>query len=156
MKFTPAPHIMIAVAPYYRHITDQLISGAVAELEKIGASHDIHEVGGAYELPVAVSIAMRSRSFFSAQRRYDGYLTLGCVIRGETSHYDLICNETARALQDLAIKHQLALGFGLLTVENEAQALARADVNGKNKGAEAAIACIKTLELKAAFRLYPR
>jgi 6,7-dimethyl-8-ribityllumazine synthase len=137
------PHIMIAVAPYYRAITDQLLAGAAAEVERSGATHEVFEVGGAFELPVAVRIA-------HGTGRFDGYVTLGCVIRGETSHYDLICAETARGIQSLAVEHGLAIGFGVLTCENGDQARARADVSGKNKGAEAARACLATLALKAA------
>ncbi|MGH6981060.1 MAG: 6,7-dimethyl-8-ribityllumazine synthase, partial [Stellaceae bacterium] len=84
---------------------------------------------------------------------FDGFIALGCVIRGETSHYDLICAECARGLQDLALHERLAIGFGVLTVESEAQALARARIDKKNKGAEAARACLSMVELKRRYAL---
>ncbi|MCA8928853.1 MAG: 6,7-dimethyl-8-ribityllumazine synthase [Alphaproteobacteria bacterium] len=136
--------ILIAVAPYYKHITDPMIEGARRALDKEGWEHELVEVAGAFELPFAVATAYEAGG-------YDGYIVLGCVIRGETSHYDLICNETARACQNLATDGGLVLGFGLLTVENEAQALVRADPNGKDKGGEAAKACIMNLKLARRF-----
>lgn len=149
MSAGKSPRIMIAVAPYYREITNQLLAGAKAEIERVGGTHETFEVGGAFELPVAVRLARDTG-------RFDGYVTLGCVIRGETSHYDLICAETARGIQSLAVENGLAIGFGVLTCENGAQARARADVSGKNKGAEAARACLATLALKAALAGEPR
>jgi len=80
--------------------------------------------------------------------RFDGYLALGCVIRGETTHYDYVCGESARALQDLAVRHGLALGYGILTVENDDQAWARARVDRKNKGGDAAAACLAMIDLR--------
>jgi 6,7-dimethyl-8-ribityllumazine synthase len=82
------------------------------------------------------------------RERFDGFVALGCVIRGETTHYDYVCGESARGLQCLALEHNLAIGFGILTVENEAQALARARIDRKNKGGEAANACLAMIELK--------
>jgi 6,7-dimethyl-8-ribityllumazine synthase len=99
---------------------------------------------------------VRSLEFVGARRRFDGYVTLGCVIRGETSHYDYVCGETARALQDLAVKYCLALGFGLLTVENREQAEERAGVDRRDKGGEAARVCLSMIELKRAIGLFPR
>src|SRR3546814_12505062 len=89
---------------------------------------------------------MRAPEFGGGRRRFDGYIALGCVIRGETTHYDHICNEVARGLQDLAIRHCLALGFGVLTTENRDQAVARAWVERGNKGADAAKACMRMVE----------
>jgi 6,7-dimethyl-8-ribityllumazine synthase len=142
-----ASRILLVEARYYRHIADELLRGAVAELEKAGADHDRATVPGAFEIPAAIQFAHLSRQGF------DGYVALGCVIRGETSHYDLICAECARGLQDLALRERLAIGFGVLTVENEAQALARARVDQKNKGGEAVRACLAMVELKRRFNL---
>jgi 6,7-dimethyl-8-ribityllumazine synthase len=94
--------------------------------------------------------------FVGARRRFDGYIALGCVIRGETTHYDYVCGETARGLQDLAVKYCLALGFGLLTVENRAQADERTGVDRRDKGGEAARVCLSMIELKRTFGLFPR
>ncbi len=102
---------------------------------------------GAFEIPAAIQFAHLSRAGF------DGYVALGCVIRGETSHYDLICAECARGLQDLAVRERLAIGFGVLTVENEAQAMARARIDRKNKGGEAARACLAMIDLKRRYAL---
>lgn len=150
------PHIMIVLSPYYGHIAEQLLAGATAVLEEAGATWEVYEVPGAFEIPAAVSIAMRAPEFGGGRRRFDGYVTLGCVIRGETSHYDHICEEVARGLQDLAIRYCLAVGFGVLTVENEDQAIARAWVDRGNKGADAAKACLAMVEMKRGFRMFPR
>ncbi len=137
-------NILVAVAPYYQHITDALLKGVARTLDQAGASHEVVEVAGAFELPFAIAAAHDAGGF-------DGYITLGCVIRGETSHYDLICNEVARAVQNLATDGGLVIGFGLLTVENETQALVRANPDGKDKGGEAARACLMNLALARRF-----
>ncbi len=140
-------HIMIVEARYYTHIADELARGAIAALDAAGASYQRFAVPGAFEIPAAIRFAV------TAKAPFDGYLALGCVIRGETTHYDYVCQESARGLQDLALAHGLAIGFGILTVENEAQALARARVDRKNKGGEAANACLAMIELKRHFGL---
>lgn len=145
------PHILIVEAPYYRHIADELRRGAVATLEAAGAGYELLDVPGAFEIPAAIEIAIRGGA--AGGTRYDGFLALGCVIRGETTHYDYVCGESARGLQDLALRHAAAIGFGILTVENEAQALARARVEKKNKGGEAASACLAMIALKQRFKV---
>ena len=140
------PHIMIVEARYYPHISDELLKGALAALEEAGATHERFTVPGAFEIPAAIRFAVE------AAAAYDGYVALGCVIRGETTHYDYVCEQSARGLQDLALAHSLAIGFGILTVENEAQALARARVDKKNKGGEAARACLAMVALRRRFR----
>ena len=150
------PHIMIVEAQYYDDIAEQLARGAIAELEKAGASFERIAVPGAFEVPAAIAMAMRSMEFYAGRRRYDGYVALGCVIRGETSHYDHICTESARALQDLACRYCLALGNGILTVENREQAQVRADVDGLNKGGDAAYVCLRMIGIKTQMHLYPR
>jgi 6,7-dimethyl-8-ribityllumazine synthase len=148
VSFTgPAPHILIVEARFYEDITDELVRGAIAALgEIIGASYERIAVPGALEIPAAVQIASTSA------RRFDGYVALGCVIRGETSHYDTVCNESARGLQDLALRHGLAIGNGILTVETEAQAWARAKVAEMDKGGGAARATLAMIELKRHFK----
>lgn len=150
------PHIMIVEARFYEDIGDELYRGAAAELDRVGASYERVQVPGAFEVPAAIRFAVRSMDFFTARRRFDGYIALGCVIRGETTHYDYVCMESARGLQDLACRHTLAIGNGILTVENREQAWARASVDGKNKGGGAARACLDMIELKRQFRLFPR
>jgi 6,7-dimethyl-8-ribityllumazine synthase len=141
---TDKPRILLVVAPYYKHITDPMVEGAVRYLKKDGATHEIVEVAGAFELPFAIATAHEAGG-------YDGYIALGCVIRGETSHYDHICTEVSRACQTLATDGGLVIGFGLLTVENEAQAIVRADPDRKDKGGEAAKACMMNLKLARRF-----
>ncbi|MEQ8164611.1 MAG: 6,7-dimethyl-8-ribityllumazine synthase [Alphaproteobacteria bacterium] len=151
-----APHIMIVEAPYYTDISEELAKGAIAVLENAGATHERVPVPGAFEIPSAIQMAVRSLDFYNARKRYDGYVALGCVIRGETSHYDIVCEQTARGVQDLTLKYTLAIGFGLLTVENRDQAWVRASREQGDKGGEAARACLRMIELKRDFRLYPR
>ncbi len=133
---------MIIVAGFYEHISEMLIAGAVAECKKRGVEHDIVQVAGALEIPPAIAMLE------SGEQEYDGYVALGCVIRGETSHYETVCNESARGLMDLGVRYHLAIGNGILTVENEAQALERADISRKNKGAGAVSACLGLVELR--------
>jgi 6,7-dimethyl-8-ribityllumazine synthase len=147
---------MIVEARFYDDIAEALVEGAVSALEEGGASYERHEVLGAFETPAAVAYAIRAMAFDSARRRFDGYVVLGCVIRGETSHYDIVCNESARALQELAVRYALALGYGILTCENRDQALKRARKDGYDRGGHAARACLAMIELKRRFRLYPR
>ncbi len=147
------PHIMIVEARYYPHISDELLKGARMALEAAGATHERFTVPGAFEIPAAIRYATEAAARGAGNAGFDGFLALGCVIRGETTHYDYVCGESARGLQDLALEHKLAIGFGILTVENEAQALARARVDRKNKGGEAARACLAMIELKRHFGL---
>jgi 6,7-dimethyl-8-ribityllumazine synthase len=141
------PHLLLVEAPYYAHIAALLRQGAERALAAAGATHEIVAVPGAFEIPAAIALVARTTA------RFDGFVALGCVIRGETTHYDHICAESARGLQELAIREGLALGYGILTVENEAQALARAapDPNGRDKGGEAVRACLALVVLKRRF-----
>ena len=150
------PHIMVVEARFYADIADELVRGALQELDKAGVTYERFAVPGVFEVPAAIQYAVRSMHFFAGRKRFDGYVALGCVIRGETTHYDYVCTESARGLQDLALKYTLAIGYGILTVENREQAWARALVDQKNKGGGAARACLDMLELKRHFRLYPR
>ena len=131
--------VLIVVAPYYKDIADNLVAGAVVTLEEAGATHDIVEVPGALEVPTAVRIAHR-------QSNFDGYVALGCVIRGETTHYDTVCNDSSRALQLLGLD-SACIGNGILTVENREQAVVRADPKGQNKGGGAAAAALHLIAL---------
>lgn len=151
-----APHIMIVEARFYEDIAEELVSSAIAELEAAGASYERFQVPGAFEIPAAVRYAIRAMDFFPGRRRFDGYIALGCVIRGETTHYDYVCQESARALQELATRYTLAVGYGILTVENRAQAMARARRSEKDRGGHAARACLRMIEIKRQFGLFPR
>ncbi|HEX6101406.1 MAG TPA: 6,7-dimethyl-8-ribityllumazine synthase [Alphaproteobacteria bacterium] len=150
------PHILIVEARFYEEISDELAKGAVAALKKAGVTYDRLAVPGAFEIPAAIRMAIRAMHFHPHRRRYDGYVALGCVIRGETTHYDYVCQESARGLQNLALEFTLALGYGILTVENESQAWERARVDRKDKGGDAARACLAMIEAKRQFGLFPR
>jgi 6,7-dimethyl-8-ribityllumazine synthase len=139
-----APHILIVDARFYDDIADEMTKGAVVEIEASGASFERITVPGAFEIPAAIGFALDGGA-------YDGFVALGCVIRGETSHYDYVCGESARGLADLAGTRGAAIGYGILTVENTDQAWARAHTNQKNKGASAARACLEMIALKRRF-----
>ncbi len=151
-----APHVMIVEARFYDDVADALSASATQVLEAEGATYERFEVPGAFEIPAAIRFAVRSMDFATTRRRFDGYVALGCVIRGETTHYDYVCQESARALQDLAVDYALALGYGILTVETHAQAMERARADRKDRGGHAARACLAMIALKRTFQLYPR
>ncbi|MGH1329824.1 MAG: 6,7-dimethyl-8-ribityllumazine synthase [Paracoccaceae bacterium] len=131
--------LLIVVAPYYKDVADQMIAGAKATIEEAGGTWDLVEVPGALEVPTAIRIADRMSNF-------DGYVALGCVIRGETTHYETVCNDSSRALQLLGLDG-CCIGNGILTVENKAQADARAEAAGQNKGGGAAAAALHLIAL---------
>ena len=134
-------NLLIIYSNYYQDITDGLMAGATAKLEEAKAKFDRVEVPGVLEIPAALAMAVKSG-------KYDGYVLLGCVIRGETTHYDIVANESARAIMDLVCKKRLALGNGIQTVENHDQAWARANVHDKNKGGGAASAALSMIEVQ--------
>jgi len=150
------PHILIVEARFYEDIAEELAKGAMQALDEAGVTYERLSVPGAFEIPAAIKMALRSMDFYAGRKRFDGYIALGCVIRGETSHYDYVCNESARKLQDIACDHTLALGYGILTCDNAEQAWERAKVDRKNKGGDVAWACLRMLDIKREFRLYPR
>ena len=141
----PAPHVLVVRAPYYRVVVDGLTAGASRILREAGATFDVLDVAGAFELPQAIRIALRG------ERRFDGFIALGCIIRGETDHYDFICRATMDGMMAVALSFGLALGTGLLTCDTAAQAEARSSRDGHNKGAEAAAAAL--LQIGVARRL---
>jgi 6,7-dimethyl-8-ribityllumazine synthase len=138
-------HFLIIEARFYPDISDELAKGATAELERRGATFERRTVPGVLEIPAALAMAVKADA---AAKRYDGYVLLGCVIRGETSHYDIVANESARAVMSFAVEHAIAVGNGILTVENGAQAWARAGVSEKNKGAGAAAAAYEMADIR--------
>lgn len=143
------PHVLIVEARFYDDIADELAKGAIAALEAAGASYDRIEVPGAFEIPAAIAFAAKRTD----GPAYDAFLGLGCVIRGETTHYDYVCGESARGMMELSLNKGLAVGYGVLTVENREQAWVRASVdgNGKNKGRDVAEAALRMHELKKQF-----
>ncbi len=153
---TASASILIVEARFYSDIADQLVAGAISALDGTGFKHERLAVPGVFELPAAIRMALRSTKFDSGPYHYAGFIAFGCVIRGETDHYDHVCRESSRALMDLATEYAIALGFGVLTCENRSQAEARAAVDGRNKGREAAEACLRMMEVRRHFRLIPR
>jgi len=143
-KGARAVHLLIVESRFYHGIADELLAGATAAIERAGATFERITVPGALEAPAAIAMALAS------PRKFDGYVALGCVIRGETTHYDTVANESARGLMELAVMHRLALGNGILTVENEEQAWARARVSEMNKGGAAAEAALAMIGVKDA------
>jgi 6,7-dimethyl-8-ribityllumazine synthase len=151
LKLKPYPEIhnmkkiLIIQADFYKEISKLLLEGATKKIINAGYEYEVVTVPGAFEIPTVIAFAKDSGN-------YAGYVALGCVIRGETTHYDYVCLESARGLNELAMKEKLAIGYGIITVENEAQAIARADSKQKDKGGFAAHACIEMIKLKEKFK----
>ena len=149
----PDAHVLIIESPYYQDVTDELAKGALAVLEANGVGFDRIAVTGALEIPQALGQAVAAGLFGGPGKsaRYTGVIVLGCVIRGETSHYDIVCNNANHWLMEVAIRNGIPLGNGILTVDTEAQALARARGGENGKGGDAARACLSLIELAHAF-----
>ena len=138
-QFDKPVKVLIVVSPYYSAIAENLLTGAKQELTDAGVAFEVAQMPGALEIPTAIGISDRGSNF-------DGYVALGCVIRGETTHYETVCNDSSRALQLLGLQG-LCIGNGILTVENRAQAEVRADPAGQNKGGGAAAAALHLIAL---------
>ena len=138
-RFDKPVKLLIVVAPYYKDIADNLVAGARAVAAKTGAEVELVEVPGALEIPPAIAMAGRMAD-------YDGYVALGCIIRGETTHYDTVCNDSSRGLMMLGLGGA-CIGNGILTVENRDQAVVRADPAGQDKGGGAAAAALHLVAL---------
>ncbi|MEM9640081.1 MAG: 6,7-dimethyl-8-ribityllumazine synthase [Pseudomonadota bacterium] len=139
--FDVPTRVLIVRSPYYIDIARQLVRGAQTACEAAQAMYDVVDVPGALEIPQAIALA---------HGHYDGFVALGCIIRGETSHYDTVCNDSSRGLMELGLKG-LCVGNGILTVENMDQAIVRADASGQNKGGGAAVAALTLIALKRQF-----
>lgn len=144
--------ILIIESPYYQEITGELISGARAVLDAAGVGYDRIAVPGALEIPQALRQAVVAGLFTGgAKGVYAGAIILGCVVRGETSHYDIVCNNTNHWVMETAIQYNIPVGNGVLTVDTEAQALARARGGADGKGGDAARACLRLIHLAQTF-----
>jgi len=143
------PHLLVIESRYYEDISDELFRGALAAIERAGATHDRVSVPGTLEIPSALAMAYDAMK--RGKTQFDGFVCLGCVIRGETKHFDLVAEQSARALMDISVDEGLALGNGILTVENEQQAWARARVDELNKGGAAADAALAMIALRKRF-----
>ncbi|MDQ0463222.1 6,7-dimethyl-8-ribityllumazine synthase [Caulobacter ginsengisoli] len=139
--------ILIVEGRFYSDLSDELLNGAVQAIQAFGAEHDVISVPGALEIPAVIALADEG-GHRPAGVRYDGYVALGVVIRGETHHFEIVSNESARGLMDLAIGKRLAIGNGILTVEDEDQAWARARISEGDKGGGAARAALEMVSIK--------
>jgi 6,7-dimethyl-8-ribityllumazine synthase len=139
-------NILIVEARFYAHISDMLLDGATSAIEKAGAHFERLAVPGALEIPTAIALAARGGEH--GGKSYDGYVALGCVIRGETYHFEIVASESARGLIDLGINDGLCIGNGILTVESEKQAMARAAIDDGDKGGDAARACLALVHIR--------
>ncbi len=150
-----ASAVLIVEARFYEDIADELYNGASAEITRRGGTCERISVPGVLEVPQAVAMAHRAGLLPMRAHAggYDGCVALGCVIRGETSHYDIVAGDSARALMDLAVQHAIPIGNGILTVENHAQAMERAKADQRNKGAGAAAACMDLIALSRRLHL---
>jgi 6,7-dimethyl-8-ribityllumazine synthase len=136
----PAPRVLVIQAPYYADVVGGMFRGAHDVLAEVGAAVEVADVAGAFELPAAFRMALRRGG-------WDGFLLLGCVVRGETDHYTFICEAVCQGVMDLSVKTGAPLGFGLLTVDSIEQAIARSRDDRMNKGAEAAHALVQQIAL---------
>jgi 6,7-dimethyl-8-ribityllumazine synthase len=145
--------VLLIEAPYYEAVAAELLAGATAELDAAGARFERIAVPGALEIPLALAEAVKAGLVpgDAPRARFDGCVALGCVIRGETSHYDTVCANANHWLMDIAMRHAIPLGNAILTVESEAQALERARGGRRGKGAEAVRACLTLVEHARAF-----
>lgn len=142
-------HVMIVVSPYYEDVAEHLLNGVIDTLEKQGGiTYEVFEVTGALEIPLAVKLGINRHN-----KKFNAYIALGCVIRGETSHYDVVCNESAGGLMRLSLEYNAPIGNGIITCDTMEQALRRADPNQKNKGADVANAVIGLMKLKQKLKI---
>jgi 6,7-dimethyl-8-ribityllumazine synthase len=132
----PPPRLLLVRAPYYRDVVDGMSWGAARILDQAGATHETLSVAGSFELPQAIRIVLQG------PEKFDGFIALGCIVRGGTDHYDYICRATISGLMDVALQFGIAMGSGVLTVHSIEQAVARSRRDGYNKGAEAAVAAL--------------
>ena len=149
VRLRPAPRVLIVDARYYPAISDALHKGAVAELDAAHAHHETVTVAGALEIPIAIAMAHET------EHKFEGYIALGCVIRGDTPHYDIVSQLSAQSLLDFAVAKALAVTNGILTVENEEQALERALPERQNKGGHAARACLELIASQRKLKSIP-
>ncbi len=140
--------VLIIEARFYDHIADGLLEGVVTELAKNNVDYRVVTVPGILELPAAIGFYARAQEQGMIEDRYDGYVVLGCAIRGETDHYHHVSQEAFRGVQEMALKHCLAVGNGTLTVHDERQALDRCMPERKNLGGQAARACLRMMAIK--------
>lgn len=155
-QFESKPHILVVEARFYEDIGALQMQGVKAVMDRAGATYDVLAVPGALEIPAAIMYAIRAMDFDPTRRRYEGYIALGCVLKGGTQHDEIVGNESARALQDIAVRHTLAIGNGILTCNTHEQAVERADPGRQDRAGAAAEAALRMVEIKQNFRLMPK
>lgn len=152
-QFDQKPHVLIVQASYYDDISEMLHQGAVKVLERAGVSYETIDVPGALEIATAIVYAVKSLDFDAVRRRFDGFVALGCILKGETNHNLVVGHESLRSLQEVAMRYALAVGYGILTCDTREQALLRAKPDGFDRGGAAADACLRMVELKHLYHL---
>jgi 6,7-dimethyl-8-ribityllumazine synthase len=155
-KFDAMPHLLVVEGRYYNDIADLQLAGAKAVMDRVGASYEIITVPGALEIPSAMLYAVKGLDFDAVRRRFDGYVALGCILKGDTMHDQIVGLESARGLQELALRYVLAVGNGILTCNSHAQAIERADPAQQDRAGAAVEACLRQIEIKHQFRLAPK
>ncbi len=148
-----APYLLIIDSRFYEDLSDELVRGAIAEIDSIGGTYRRVSVPGVFEIPAGIRLAVRSMELVSAaaHNRFDGYIALGCVIRGETDHYEHVSRESLRGVNDLAMQYSIAVGMGILTCNTKEQAMERASVDKGNVGGRAARTAVQMVEFKRSF-----
>jgi 6,7-dimethyl-8-ribityllumazine synthase len=148
-----APYLLIIDSRFYEDLSDELVRGAIAEMDSIGGTYRRVSVPGVFEIPAGIRLAVRSMELVSAaaHNRFDGYIALGCVIRGETDHYEHVSRESLRGVNDLAMQYSIAVGMGILTCNTKEQAMERASVDKGNVGGRAARTAVQMVEFKRSF-----
>lgn len=152
-QFEQPPRVLIVQSSYYDDVAALLLQGAVAVLKRAEVTHEIIDVPGSFEIPTAIGYAVKAMAFDVEARRFDGYIALGCILRGETHHDKIIGEQSARGLMEIAMRHTLAVGNGILTCDTHEQALKRAQPDGFDRGGAAAETCLRMIELKHLFGL---
>jgi 6,7-dimethyl-8-ribityllumazine synthase len=154
--FDTKPLVLIVEARFYDDIADLQLQGVKTILERVGVDYEVITVPGALEIPPAMVYAIKSLDFDAVRRRFDGFIALGCVLKGGTAHDEIVANESARGLQEIAMRYVLAVGNGILTCATREQAIQRADPAQMDRAGAAAEACLRMIELKQHFRLTPK
>lgn len=155
-NFEAKPHVLVVEARFYNDVADLQLDGVKTVFDRWGVSYEVLTVPGSLEIPAAIVYAVKALDYDAVRRRFDGYVALGCVMKGGTMHDQVVATESARGLQDLAMRYALAIGNGILTCNNMEQALERADKTKLNRSGEAAEACLRMIEIKQQFRLLPK
>ena len=155
-QFETKPHILIVQSSYYQEVSDKLLQGALTVLNRSGITHEMLDVPGAFEIPAAISYAVKALAFDPARRRFDGFVALGCIIKGETMHDEIVGQQSAWGIQEIMLRYALAVGYGILTCNSHEQAVKRAEPEGFDRGGAAAEACLRMIEIKHLYKLSPK